>query len=106
MSATVRVETDGTITIKVTDAQPTTPDECDVWTVFGVMHAGDPEPLAVVVGGDALAYRNDRFVGGVWERASDGRRSPPGSAARRRASAGEAGRGAVADARSSVSECA
>ena len=67
MSATVQVETDGTITIKVTDAQAATPDECDVWTVFGVMHAGDPEPLAVVVGGDALAYRNDRRQGGVWE---------------------------------------
>jgi hypothetical protein len=67
MSATVQVETDGTITVKVTDTPPATPHECDVWTVFGVMHAGDPEPLAVVVGGDALAYRNDRFVGGVWE---------------------------------------
>ena len=67
MSATVQVETDGTITIKVTDAQPATAQECDVWTVFGVMHAGDPEPLAVVVGGDALAYRNDRWQGGVWE---------------------------------------
>lgn len=67
MSATVQVETDGTITIKVTDAQPAPPDECDVWTVFGVMHAGEPEPLAVVPGRDALAYRNPRWQGGVWD---------------------------------------
>jgi hypothetical protein len=67
MSATVQVETDGTITIKVTDAQPATPDERDVWTVFGIRDAGEPVTLAVVLGGEALAYRNDHFVGGVWE---------------------------------------
>jgi hypothetical protein len=69
MSATVDICPDGTITIRVTGSEPhpAAPGECDLWTVFGVMHAGEPEPLAVVVGGNALAYRNDRWQGGVWE---------------------------------------
>jgi hypothetical protein len=67
MSARVQVETDGTITIKVKNDPTAILDKCDVWTVFGIRDAGEPVTLAVVLGGEALAYRNDHFVGGVWE---------------------------------------
>jgi hypothetical protein len=82
MSATVDVHPDGSITIRVdSEPQPVTPGGAGEWTVFGIRDAGEPVPLAVVVGGDALAYRNDRFVGGVWEEqvSADG----PREAARR-----------------------
>ena len=43
------------------------PDHSDAWLVFGIRDAGEPVPLAVVPGVETLAYRNDHFVGGVWE---------------------------------------
>jgi hypothetical protein len=43
------------------------PGHSGAWTVFGIRDSGEPVPLAVVAGGEALAYRNDRFIGGVWE---------------------------------------
>ena len=82
MSATVQVETDGTITIRVMDGepQPAVPDGSE-WLVFGIRDAGEPVPLAVVPGAETLAYRNDQFVGGVWQEqvSADG----PREAARR-----------------------
>jgi hypothetical protein len=64
----ITIESDGPVTIAPAgrgEANQTA--DSDTWTVFGVLHAGDPEPLAVVPGRDALAYRNPRWQGGVWD---------------------------------------
>lgn len=69
----ITIESDGPVIITPADSsapagreQAGQPDP-DGWLVFGIRDAGEPVPLAVIPGRDALAYRNDRFVGGVWE---------------------------------------
>jgi hypothetical protein len=62
MRTTVSQGRDGSVTITVTPE----PDH-SAWLVFGIRDAGEPVPLAVVPGAETLAYRNDHFVGGVWQ---------------------------------------
>lgn len=89
----ITIESDGPVTIAPADrGEAPQPADSGEWTVFGITHAGDPEPLAVVPGRDALAYRNPRWHGGIWDETVTA--DSPAEAARR---GSEAARAHLAD---------